>query len=197
MKLPIDEIESDKEINWKIDYDLSEEEITQLEKWTELKCSHILFDSQNNNWSQGSSILNKRIIGKKQVIFLINDVFGEKFGYYLNTEIIENYKDDMITDKKSFHFNLQSNGRLKHPMKFEIKDLKESGYKLFTNSDEYLLIIGDIVLKKEEKKNYSNCWQTEESFNYHGIKSALCGKHQNHIGSIRLQPKRILVIQMN
>ena len=31
----------------------------------------------------------------------------------------------METDDKSFHFNLESNGRLKQPMKYEIKDMKK------------------------------------------------------------------------
>ena len=57
---------------------------------------------------------------------MIEDEDGEIFGYYLNTEIVEEYRWYQVTDSKSFHFNLQSkNNRLNQPMKFEIKDTKE------------------------------------------------------------------------
>ena len=129
----------------------------------------------------------------QQLIFLIEDRDGEKFGYYLNTEIIDKYRCDIKTDDKSFHFNLQSNGRLQQPMKFEIKDLKYGGYKLWGKSDSYFLIrLGDIWLWKEDCKNESCCFQTEDRFNYHGIKKALCGK----VDPNYFTPKRILVIQM-
>ena len=36
----------------------------------------------------------------------------------------------------------------------------------------------------------SNCDQTEDSFDYHGIEKALCGKDRYFI------PKRIVIIQM-
>ena len=55
--------------------------------------------------------------------------------------------------------------------------------------DDRLILLGDIVLAKENWKNQSFCYQDEDHFDYHGIDFALCGK----IGWI---PKRILVIQM-
>ena len=103
--------------------------LKQLEEWTELKCCDLLFDSEIDNWLKYYSVLNERIIGKKQLVFVIENENGEIFGYYLNTEIIEEYKNHE-TDLNSFHFNLQSNGRLEKPMKFEIKDFTK-GYILF------------------------------------------------------------------
>ena len=60
---------------------------------------------------------------------------------------------------------------------------------------------------KENKKKHSQCNQNENSFNYHGIQNALCGKSTNPIGHLysfglgikveHFKPKRILVIQMN
>ena len=52
----------------------------QLEKWTELKCSDIVFDSNIDDWSQGLSEFDRRIIGNKQLTFLIEDEDGEIFG---------------------------------------------------------------------------------------------------------------------
>ena len=158
-----------KQIKNFIQYD----ELKQLEEWTGLQCSDIVFDSDKDNWKEKTSVFDERIIGKKQLVFLIEDTDGEKFGYYLNTEVIEDYEYVIRTDNKSFHFNLESHGRLPHPMKFEIKDLKEGGYMLWGKSDSLLIYLGDIVLYKENQKNESNCEQNEEDFDYHGIKKAL------------------------
>ena len=102
---------------------LSDFQKEQLEEWTGLKIDELLFDSTTDNWSPKTSILNEKIIGKRQLVFLIEDEDGEKFGSYLNTKIVEKYYQYQETDNKSFHFNLQSNGRLPKPMKFEIKNL--------------------------------------------------------------------------
>ena len=119
----------------------------------------------------------------------------EKFGYYLSIKVNERYGYDIETDNKSFEFNLESNGRLQQPMKFEIKDLKWGGYKLKEKSSDYLITLGDIVLYKENNKNESLCYQFENRFDYHGIYKALCGKtYYNYSGYFT--PKRILVIQM-
>ena len=171
------------------------EQKKQLEEWTGLQCSDIVFDSNVDNWKQHTSVLNDRIIGKKQLVFLIEDTDGEKFGYYLNTEVIGKYDIwKKKTDNKSFEFNLESNGRLKSPMKFEIKDLKGGSYCLNRKHENNLIILGDIELIKENWKNDSFCYQYEWLFDYHGIENALCGKTWNHY--VHFKPKHILVIQM-
>ena len=76
-------------------------------------------------------------------------------------------------------------------MKFEIKYLKKGGIYLYKKSSEYLMALGDIYLNKENNKNESYCYQSEDHFNYHGIEKALCGKTGDYF-----TPKRILVIQM-
>ena len=173
-------------------------EMMVLEKFTGLKIDDILFDSKIDNWSNHTSVFNERIIGKKQLIFLIVDEDGEKFGYYLNTQIEEEYYLPKETDNKSFQFNIQSNGRLEKSIKCKIKDTEYGGYYLFDKSDEYeqLIIIGDITLFKESLKNQSYCEQHEDYFNYHGIENALCGKQPNDDGKMKFTPKRIVVIQM-
>ena len=140
--------------------------------------------------SKYTSVFEDKIIRKKQLLFLIEDEDGEKFGYYLNTEIIARHWGWNETDGKSFHFNLQSNDRFKQPMKFRIKELKHGGYYLHGEYDKCLISLGDIGLCKENFKNNSNCSQNEWRFDYHGIENALCGKEG------WFTPKRILVIQM-
>ena len=164
-----------------------------LEEWTGLQCGEVIFDSSKDNWNVNTSVLNERIINKKQLTFIIEDEDNEIFGYYLNTEVVEKYRKRQETDSKSFEFNLQSkNNRLKRPMKFEIKNLYWGGIYLFEKSDVDLIWLGDFYLRKENRKNLSYCEQYEDSFDYHGIKNALCGK----VPPEDFTQKRILVIQM-
>ena len=174
---------------------LEEQYRKRLEEWTGLHCFDILFDSDVDDWSRETSVLHYRIIGRKQLAFIIEDEDGEIFGYYLNS-LINNHIDDARNNKvdnSSFHFNLQSNGRLNKPMKFEIKELI-NGICLYKSFEEWLIYLGDIVIRKENNKDKSWCNQNEERFNYYGIDKALCGKrylyHEYFI------PKRIFVIQM-
>ena len=177
-------------------YNLTNDEMKQLEDWTELKCGDILFDSNVDDWAMRTSVFDSKIKGKKQLIFLIEDENDEKFGYYLNTEIVEKYVSYMNTDDKSFLFNLQSNGRLTQPMKFEIKNTR-LGFCLYKSKGEILSWLGDICLNKEEKKKESYCKQIKSNFNYQEIENAICGKQPNQDGEMQFTPKRIIVIQMN
>ena len=131
VELEFDKLYLKKEELWRLIWDLDGKQQKQIEEWTGLNCSDIIFDSDVDNWSRNSSVLNERIIGKKQLLFLIEDGDREKFGYYLNSEIVNKYNERIETDDKSFEFNLESNGRIKQPMKFEIKNLKEGGYELY------------------------------------------------------------------
>ena len=171
----------------------------QLEEWTSLKCSEVLFDTNIDQWSENTSVFNEKIMGKSKISFLIETEDGYKFGYYLNTEIKEEFDDNKKfyvwteTDDKTFEFNLQSNGDISKPMKYEIK-LNTQGYRLSKNSAAYLISMGDIWLYKENKKHKSYCVQDKTYFYYHDVENALCGK----IGYNKpFTPKRIVVIQMS
>ena len=125
------------------------------------------------------------------------------FGYYLNTNIIEEYSSYQETDKKSFHFNLQSkNNRLDKPMKFEIKDMKWGGIHLlkYYGVLGQCIQLGEILLSKENIKYSSSCEQNINYIDYHGIQKALCGKtkykeNDNWKGE-SFTLKRFLVVQM-
>ena len=166
-------------------------EMTQLEELIGLKCDEILFDSNKDNWNLNHSVFNNKIIKRKQIVFLIEDEEnGRKFGYYLNTQLIEKYRQWIETDTNSFLFTIQSNNQLNQPMKFEIKNMKWVGYKLYEKTNNWLIELGDIKLYKKDSVSKSNCEQNEySSFDYHGIDKALCGK-------LNIKPRRILVIQM-
>ena len=177
---------------------IREEQQKQLEKWTSLKCWDILFDSNIDDYSKESSLLNSRIIGKSKLAFVIEDEDGEIFGYYLNTEIIEKYNWRQRTDSKTFHFNLQSQyNRLPKPMKFDLKHLNYGGIQLNNEHvSDVLIILGDISLKKNIYRFESFCFQSDKVFNYHEIKNALCGKTKIAGEGNGFMMKRFIVIQM-
>ena len=178
---------------------VNKKHIDQLEEWTSLKCSEVLFDSNIDDWAYETSVFNDRIVGKKQLTFLIENEDDEIFGYYSNTKLIKLYRRQE-TDSKSFHFNLQTkNNRINQSMKFKIKDSKNSGIWLWKANSDYLIKMGDIYLFKENMKNESSCLQHENAFNYQGIENALCGKiiqKENNKLKGCFTPKRIIVIQM-
>ena len=109
---------------------LETEEVEQIEKWTELECEEIIFDSRKDNWAKNTSVFNDKIMGKEHLLFVIEDEEGEKFGYYLNSQIVKKYDELIKIDNKSFLFNLQSNGRIEQPRKYEILQTC-CGYYLF------------------------------------------------------------------
>ena len=70
-----DEFINDKKIfvrerHYETEYGLTKKQVQQLEEWTKLKCGDVLFDSTIDKWSENTSILNERILGKKQITFL-------------------------------------------------------------------------------------------------------------------------------
>ena len=184
------------EINSK--YNLTENQIHQLEEWTELQCSDILYDTEVDSWAVNTCELNERIIGKKQITFLIEDEDGEKFGYFHNGIISDEIGVSNPLDDKTFIFNLESNGRLQTPMKFEPLILDASGLFLFEKELAGPLIsLSEIKLNKIHEKYSSFCGQ-EGIFDCKGIENAYCGKAiplYDGVGNCFV-PKRIMVIQM-
>ena len=177
---------------------IEKKDLMKIEEWSGLRCKEAIFDSYVDSWNVGTSVLDKRIVGKKHLAFLIEDINGEKFGYYLNTKVEKEYGFPVKkTDNKSFHFNLESNNRLKQPMKFEIKNPKYAGIVLWHSSNDCLITLGDIELCKENWKNKSFCYQFDDYFNYNGIKKALCGKTGSFEKNLNpFTPKRIVTLQM-
>ena len=171
-----------------------------IEEWSENRFGEILFDSDNDKWNESTNIIST-IVGKKQLLFLIETEDKEKFGYYYDTVIHEKpefkqgcvvqrfedvvYNIELInkippTNKKTFLFNIESNGRLSKPMKFEIKDITKGRFHHPDDENNYLLRslidLGDIHLMCKDDKEKSFCFQNEDVFVYHGIEKALCGK---------------------
>ena len=88
--------------------------------------------------------------------------YGEDWGDFKYTE----------TDNHSFHFNLKST-RFEKPRKFCLGNPERSGYLLYDSNRRELILVGDIMLYKEEYKSQSY-----------------------YSGNGNFTPKRIIVLRM-
>ncbi|BFU23760.1 trichohyalin, putative [Entamoeba histolytica] len=164
--------------------------IKQLEELTEKRINNILFDSDKDDWSKNTSVFDQRIMNKEHIIIIIEDEDGNKFGGYVNEKIDK--VGTWINDSKSFVFSLESKGRMKGMMKFDIK-YPQNAFYLCNQSSDCLFkfgYFGDIFVYKENYKTKSYCQQ--DSYEYEGIRNALCGKEWPKY----FTPKRIIVIEM-
>ena len=168
-------------------------EENEIENYIDSKFENVIFDSDRDNWSRNTSVFVNKIMGKSRLTFIIEDEErNEKFGYYLNTQVVDNYREWLTTDKYSFMFNLYANGRLFVPIKYEIKDVNY-GFGLFNSANKRLIGLGEIKLYKQNDRQCSWCYQHDELYNYHGVEKAICGRTmENEPFTI----KRIVVIQM-
>ena len=129
----------------------------------------MIFDSTKDDWKINTSVFDSKILNKKQLIFIVEDTEGNKFGGYINEKIdkIREEPGDEIIDSKSFVFSLESNGRLNCMKKFNIKQ-PQYAFRMFSESYYRLFSIGlsDIYISKKGSKHY--CFQSS-LFNYEGI----------------------------
>ena len=128
------------------------------------------------------------------LIFVIEDTEGNKFGGYIDATIDKTGNGSVhnfITDSKSFVFSLESNGRLNDMKKFDIIK-PENAFYLFDESNLDLFGIGDgdIVIFKKGSGEEHFCEQS--SFNYEGNQNILCGKAWPETFEL----KQFIVIQM-
>ena len=180
--------DSEEEIKSKLNGIIDENEMNQLEQWTNKKCSEVLFDSNKDNWSQNTSVFDSKIMNKSYMAFIVEDHDNNKFGYFLNGTA--NTNESWIKTQGSFNFSLKSNGRINSMMKFEEGSGCSGSFLSYNKSNVYLLsICSSFYIYKENNKQNSNC-STLGCFNCHGITNPLRGTTD------KFSPKRITVIQM-
>ena len=169
---------------------IKEESIEYIENWTRKKIISIVFDSDEDNWDSGKEF-SQYIIGKSNLLFMIDDDQNNRFGGYISSEITSS--DRFINDPNAFIFSLRSNNRLSQPTKFKIKD-PEDAFISITDHDRYILAFGggyDIKLDSKKTSNYANSNPCSYDFGEH--QDALYGQ----IYPYRFTPKRWVVYQMN
>ena len=89
---------------------LSQEQIEQLEEWTDLVADEVIFDSDVDDWGIDTSVFFDRMVNRSQIAIIILDEDGEKFGYFIATEIGETKaaRGGEQTNKKTFLFNIET-----------------------------------------------------------------------------------------
>ena len=175
---------------------LSETEIEYLEKWTRKSVKSIVYDSKIDGWSTKKCTFNEKILGKKQLVFLIEDKDGEKFGMYFNPSITS-IKSTNIGDEKCFNFNLKCNrNRLTKPMIFKSYEDQTIDINLSEKKEYKLCELGDIWINK----NGNDCCIVvcEKIVDYKKDDYALCGKASvyGESGEGDFDIKSLHVIQM-
>ena len=179
---------------------LTFEEMTQLEEWTGMKCSEVLFDSNKDNWEHEKCTFGEKVMNRSNMLFIVEDSAGEKFGGYINKKVdhystysdgFEKNRSSSLNDPKSFLFNIKSNGRLSKMMKFDIiksSDALRVYDKNEKEGDIFEFGWGDFRVLKKHKASSCYCAKGT-TYNYQGISSAMCGKRN-------FTAKRVIAIQL-
>ena len=66
---------------------LNFDEMKQIEEWTNLHVDTMLFNSEKDDWSMKTSVFDEKIKNKSNLIFLIEDFDGNKFGVFIMNKI--------------------------------------------------------------------------------------------------------------
>ena len=165
----------------------------QIEQWTQMKIGTIVFDSAIDSYSQGSSVFDSKIIGRKNICLLIESVVEKKnitVGMCLFNSISQHFtgQKTAIQDEKAFVFSFRNNCK----NKYAIQSKDPSIFYLYPSDHTDLFQIGMDI--KIYKNGETLCLQNEHSiFNYGKAKNALFG----NIGHNCFSLKRIVVFQMN
>ena len=165
----------------------------QIDEWTNKKIGQVIFDSDVDDWNQNSSMFDTKILNKQNLIFLIEDTNGNKFGGFVNIKIEKT--TTWLTDTGMFVFSMKING--KNEMKKYMKTKNDNyGFYLVIKGHYELFEFGDGYTIQIHKKscNNSNGSYVNKTSSYENLSSVnLFGNS----GTTNFTPKRILVIQMN
>ena len=158
-------------------------ETSQLENWTGLRYTGLLFDSRYDKWSMGDSLFDSCVFGKQNIAIIIDDMMDNRFGVYLTSKIDQyqyqefgEWKGTSIADSHAFMFSLKSNGRLNGMTKFNVKLTdREFAFILYKRDSPMLFCIGgnDASIKKEEYR--TKCFCKQSSYNYGGKRNVMVG----------------------
>ena len=95
-------------------YNLTLLESRLLKEWTKKDFRDLLFDSNTMNCTKESSQLFDIIKFRKNLLFIIEDEKGKKFGGYVNAEITKSH--EWIDDENAFVFTLVNNAYIEPEM---------------------------------------------------------------------------------
>ncbi|ELP86050.1 hypothetical protein EIN_446470 [Entamoeba invadens IP1] len=138
---------------------ISHEEKEALEKFSNSKIKSLVFDSEKDDWAQGSSEFDDKVMGKKNLLFLVEDNNNNKFGGVFTEKV--DRTNEYIEDTDAFIFSLIRKGKF-NPKKFELKsDESKDAFTLCGSRGDYLFAFGgqkcDIAVYKKGKDG-SRCF---------------------------------------
>ena len=173
---------------------IDENEFNQLEQWTNKKCSEIVYDVGRDGYPKNNSIIfEDKVKGKSYLVFLVEDIGNNKYGYYFNGTM--NRVGETVKTEGSFMFSLNSNGRFNEMMKFEEKDSCK-GLQIYNKSHERLFCVdGGIIIYKETNKSSNNVREFSSCFDFHG-KTKIFHPELKDGNWKKITLKRFVVIQM-
>lgn len=169
---------------------LSRKEINEIEQSTHLKCDKILFDSNNDNWSQNSSVFHEKIMGKSNIVIIIESTEREKFGVFHSSLIYG------LSDKQYIHLNPDNNSFLftfrdEKLVRFDIlKRCENEALFVYDDQSDFLFACGknDLIVQKKGLKSRvgpkidsSFCYEDTNTF-----LSSWCGAGMFKFQKVRL-----------
>ena len=80
-------------------------EIKQMEELLSMKFKEVVFDSDYCNWEQNTSTFDLRIIGKHQLMFLVETKSNETFGWFIYSRLNDSY--NYFTGSSIFTFIIE------------------------------------------------------------------------------------------
>ena len=166
--------------------------ISQIENCCNSTFQQVIFDSEYCNWEIQTSTFDQILFGKEQIVILIEQDNGNKFGAYIHTKInnysrMENKEWKGIIDPNAIVFSLGTFLTSKYQI---IPQHRQMAFFLYPKQNEILFRVGntDIVIYKQFKSSHCSCDQY--AFNYEEKENVFIGEET------LFTVKRIQVYQM-
>ena len=175
------------------------EEIKEIEMLTGLGYDRVVFDTDFCDWDANTTTIDKHILNREKLVFVIEDTNNNVFGGFINEKVDGVYYEEpeergkYIVDKKSFIFSLKSNGRSEKSQKFYMKYDNLRSFRLMRKDLEFLFSFGDddIFIYKNQLKEY--CFIEPYLYNFEGNENVITGSIGNdHLFTV----KQIQIWQM-
>nr|BAN40996.1 hypothetical protein [Entamoeba invadens] len=164
---------------------LDEEEVSKIKEWSGKNVTNVLFDSNVDDWGT-SAVFNRKVVGRKEVVVVVEDMKGNKFGGVIFKTI---QAEDLNTaDPQAFAFVLKTKGKIKGASKFKILEA-HTNYAFGCYKDDHprLFYITNCIFVMKRGEGGSNCIS--------GITEIPV--KTNFWGGVNFTPKRIFVFQLH
>ena len=63
------------------------EEIEAIRHWTGKNLNSLIFNSTSDDWKVNSSVFDRKVLGRRNLLFIIDDYDGNRFGGYVTSQI--------------------------------------------------------------------------------------------------------------